>query len=823
MNYSILEIAKILEAETSGLTEATIDTLLTDSRSLVYPESSLFFAIRTQSNDGHRYIGQLYEKRVRNFVVEEIPQGNFDEHVNFIVVPNTTEALQKLSKHHRRLFDIPVVGITGSRGKTVVKEWLYQLLRSDYKIARSPRSYNSQIGVPLSIWDIDDNTDIAIIEAGISKIDEMATLADIIEPTVSVITNIGDEHEDGFNSIDEKCVEKLRLSRNSDFVVYNADNYTIANGLIDLSYGTQEIGWSKVQSDAPLFISSIMQHGKTTDIHYSYLFYVDTITVPFINANDIENVITCLATLCALKIPVTAQIKSRFANLAPTGSRIDVIEGVNNCMVVHDTYTSDYLSLLPSIDFMMRRATYNLATTIILSDVLNENIPEEVVYKNIADIIRLRHINRIIGVGEKISSNASQFPVGSRFFETTEEFLEAMSPSDFSNELILLKGAPQFGFERIYEMLEAKQHESVLEVNLDALTYNFNFYRSHLKPTTKIACMLKASGYGAGSLELAKTLQAQGASYIAVAAHDEGVDLRNAGITMPIMVLNPKVVNYRTLFEYRLEPEIFSFEILNEIIREAEKFGVNNYPIHIKLDTGMHRLGFVYEELPQLIEILKSQSFVKPVSAFSHLATADDFSQTDYSQAQLEYFDKCTDFLLGSFDFPIMRHILNTDGILRFPEHQYEMVRLGIGLYGVPTLGAGFDDKLKPVSLLKSVIIQIRDWEAGTTIGYGRRGILTRKSRIATIPLGYADGFNRHLGCGVGQVFVNGVRVPTIGNICMDIFMADETDVDCKVGDKIEIFGENITVTEVAEKLGTIPYEVLTSVSSRIKRIYYRE
>lgn len=823
MNYSILEIANILGASSQNLTDATIDTLLTDSRSLVYPEKSLFFAIKTKSNDGHNYIGQLYEKRVRNFVVERIPAGEFDSTTNFIVVDDTLAALQALARHHRNRFDIPVIGITGSRGKTIVKEWLFQLLRDDFSIVRSPRSYNSQIGVPLSVWDIDESTQIAIIEAGISRPDEMSAIASVIDPTITVITNIGDEHSEGFNSIEEKCTEKLRLSRSSQRIVYCTDDALIAGGIIDLCYGVQEIGWSQSQSDAPLFISSIMRHGNSTDIHFTYLMLGDTITIPFTASHDIENAITCLATLLAMNIPMSSDIKNRFRRLVATGSRMDVTEGVNNCMLIHDTYTGDYLSLAPSIDFMMRRTTATRTSTIILSDVLPESIPTDMVYQNIADMVNARRIARIIGIGEEIYQHRSLFSSRSKFFRTTDEMLAEMSPSDFANELILLKGAPEYGFGRIYEMLEAKQHETVLEVNLDALTYNYNFYRSRLEPTTKIVCMLKASGYGAGSLELAKTLQAQGAAYIAVAAHDEGVALRQAGITMPIMVLNPKVVNYKALFDYRLEPEIYSFAMLNEIIVEAQKFGISGYPIHLKLDTGMHRLGFVYEELPAVADILLSQNNVRPASIFSHLCTADEFEKTDYAHMQLDYFDRCTSYMLSRFDYPIMRHILNTDGILRFPDHQYEMVRLGIGLYGIPTLGAGYDDSLRPVSALHSVIIQIRRWEKGTTIGYGCHGVLQRDSTIATIPIGYADGFNRHLGRGVGEVVIAGHRCPTVGNICMDLCMVDVSDVDCRVGDKVEIFGENITATEIADKLGTIPYEVLTSVSTRVKRIYYRE
>ena len=823
MEYSIFEIADILGAKSENLNDSKIDILLTDSRSLVYPERSLFFALHTQSNDGHKYIGHLYEKGVRNFVVEKIPEGNYDNRTNFIVVDDSIKALQELAAYHRHRFNIPVIGITGSKGKTIVKEWLYQLLRDDMRIERSPRSYNSQIGVPLSVWDINENTQLAIIEAGISEPDEMQKLAEIIDPTITVVTNIGDEHSEGFSSIEEKCIEKLRLSRNSKSIVYNSDDPIISNGIIDLAYGKQEISWSKKISDAPLFISSIIKHRNSTDIHFSYLLYGETVTIPFTSSYDIENAIICIATLLSLRIQLTGEIKKRFMHLSPIGTRIDVIEGVNKSLLIYDTYTNDYESFVSSLDFMMRRTTANRTSTVILSDVLKENLPAEYVYGEIAEMLRMRHIDRFIGVGEEILSYRHLFGSNSKFYRTTDELLESMSPSDFSNELILLKGSPDFNFCKINEMLEARQHETVLEVNLDALVNNFNFYRSHLKPETKIVCMLKASGYGAGSYELAKTLQSQGAAYIAVAAHDEGVGLRNAGITMPIMVLNPKVVNYKALFENHLEPEIFSFEMCREIIHEAEKFGIENYPVHIKIDSGMHRLGFLYEELPELMKILNSQKFIRPVSMFSHLATADDFDKTDYARKQLEYFDKCCNRFMSGFDYPIIRHILNTDGIIRFPEYQYEMVRLGIGLYGIPTLGNGYDECLRPVSSLHSVIIQIREWQPGTTIGYGCHGIINRPSKIATIPIGYADGFNRHLSRGRGEVYINGKRVPTIGNICMDQFMADVTDVDCKVGDKVEIFGEHITATEIAEKLDTIPYEVLTSVSTRVKRVYFRE
>lgn len=824
MNYPILEIADIVNADSSSRLQVNceIDTLLTDSRTLTYPASSLFFAIRTDSNDGHRYVADLLRRGVRNFVVESIPEECREADANFIVVDNSLKALQQLAAHHRRRFNIPVIGITGSRGKTIVKEWLYQLLRDDYSIVRSPRSYNSQIGVPLSVWDIDENTELAIIEAGISRPNEMSELENIIRPTITVMTNIGDEHCEGFASIEEKCMEKLLLSRHSDYTVFNGDDEIMLNSIIALSYGNQEVNWSHTNTAAPIFISSVVRRTSTTTINFTYLYYGGAVTIPFTSKEDVENAIVCLATLLCLRVPIET-IEKRFVHLTPTGTRMDSTEGINDCQLIYDTYTSDYLSLQPALDFMSRRDTALRSRTIILSDVLPENRPTSVVYGKIAELLRLRNINRIIGIGPEISAHKDLFPDSSRFFNSTDEFLEQMRPDDFRKELILLKGAPEFEFSHIIEMLEARQHETVLEVNLDALVHNFNFYRSHLNPDTKIVCMLKASGYGAGSYELAKVLQQQGASYIAVAAHDEGADLRKAGITMPIMVLNPKVVNYQTLFDYHLEPEVFSFEMCREIIREARRFHIKHYPIHIKIDTGMHRLGFRLEELPQLVDMLQHQDNVSPASIFSHLATADDLESDAYAREQLAYFDACCEAFLPHFDHKVMRHILNTDGMLRFADHQYEMVRLGIGLYGVPTLGNGYDEKLRNVSSLYSVIIQIREWEAGTTIGYGRRGVLSRKSRIATIPIGYADGFNRKLGCRNGEVWINGKRVPTEGNICMDLFMADVTDVDCKVGDKVEIFGEHITPTEVADRIGTIPYEVLTSVSQRVKRIYYSE
>lgn len=825
MKYSASEIASVIKArEVTG--EAglqTVSILLTDSRSLTEPSESVFFAIRTRNNDGHRYMRPLYDRGVRCFVADHLPADMADAtDAVVMIVGDVTRALQMLARHHRSRFDIPVIGITGSRGKTTVKEWLYQLLANDYNIVRSPRSYNSQIGVPLSVWEIDSDTSLGIFEAGISLPDEMTSLQPIIKPGIGIITNIGQEHADGFRSLREKCDEKVLLMRDCDCIIYNGDDPVVAEAVNEACIPAKEIAWSMTDSDRPLFISSVRRHGDSTEISYSYLRKDGSVTIPFTDSRDVQNAIHCLAVMLYLNRPDDV-MASRMASLAAVGTRMEVKEGVNNCLVIYDSYTSDLNSLSPALDFMHRRQTGRRSTTVIISDVMHETLEPSRLYREVAALLERHGIDRVIGVGEEISAHSRYFAADSRFFPTTSALLAAVSPGDFDNELVLVKGSSRFNFGLVAEMLEARQHESVLEVNLDAVVHNFNAYRSMLRPTTGIVCMVKASGYGAGATEIAKTLQSQGAAYLAVAVADEGVELREAGITMPIMVMNPHVVNYKTLFAYNLEPEIYSFELLRDVVREGEKYGVTDYPVHIKLDTGMHRLGFVESDLPELIELLHAQKAVRPRSVFSHLATADCLDLDDYTLSQLESFDRMCGQIESRFNHSIMRHILNTAGIVRFPAHQYDMVRLGVGLYGVNPVDVPEAPHLRPVSSLRSVIISIKEWPAGTPVSYGCKGVVSRRSRVATVPIGYADGINRHLGNGAMRVWVNGHRCPTIGNICMDACMIDVTDVDCQTGDRVEIFGENVPVSELSDTLGTIPYEMLTSVSTRVKRIYYRE
>lgn len=825
MQYSIADICRILDIEAPA-SDRQVSILLTDSRSLTYPESSLFFAISTVTNDGHRYIHPLYEMGVRTFCVTHIPDDMADGSAPdavFLVVPDVTAALHRLSSYHRSLFSIPVIGITGSRGKTTVKEWLYQLLSADHNIVRSPRSFNSQIGVPLSVWEITPDTELAVFEAGISRRGEMSRLQQIIKPDVTIVTNVHSEHSEGFSSKRQKASEKIILAKDSRCIIYCADDPLIED-TIDASHTTAiRLGWSVSDPEAPLYVKVKSAADDCSELNYTYLGGHGTTSIPFNTEAEIQNAIHCLALMLYLGIDKDI-IAQRMPGLTRVGTRLNVIEGVNDCMVIYDSYTSDLHSLAPAIDFMTRRRTSRRTSTLILSDVMHETMSASRLYQAVAELVRCKNIDRIIGIGKEFMRHSRYFDSMASFYPDTATFMAQVSPGDFENELILIKGAPEFRFDLIADMLEARQHETVLEVNLDSIVHNFNLFRAMVRPTTGIVCMVKASGYGAGSYELAKTLQSQGASYLAVAVLDEGVDLRRAGITMPIMVLNPKVVNYRTLFAYNLEPEIFSLDILEEIIREGEKYGITDYPVHIKFDTGMHRLGFTRKDLPELIDILRRQKVIRPASAFSHLAAADDPMMDDYTMEQFRIFDEYCDTLQSAFRHHIMRHILNSTGISRFPQQQHDLVRLGICLYGIPTMNDGSQDGLRQVSSLTTTIISIKEWPEGTTIGYNRKGVCHRDSKIATIPVGYADGINRHLGNGGMQVMVRGVRCPSIGNICMDACMIDVTEVDgCQVGDRVEIFGPNIPVSEIANTLDTIPYEVLTSVSSRVKRMYYRE
>lgn len=819
MSNTIEEITSVLGVQRTGNTPAHIDWILTDSRSLCFPEETLFFALKTKRNDGHKYINDLYTRGVRNFVVSELPEDlSLYTEANFLQTASPLKSLQKLATRHREQFQVPVVGITGSNGKTIVKEWLYQLLSANYTITRSPRSYNSQIGVPLSVWLMNEHTQLGIFEAGISEMEEMEALAPIIRPTIGILTNIGGAHQENFSSLQDKCMEKLQLFKDCDVLIYNGDNELISNCVSKSLVTAREIAWSMKDTERPLFIEKIIKDETGTTIKYRYLGFFKEYRIPFIDDASIENSLHCLATALYLMIPPEV-IAERMAHLEPIAMRLEVKEGKNGCVLINDSYNSDFASLDIALDFMARRTEdKHRKRTLILSDILESGQTSKLLYRQVADLVHSRGVDRIIGVGKEISEASSRFNIEKLFFRSTSELLESDILANLRNEVVLIKGARAFQFDKITDLLELKVHETILEINLNALVNNLNYYRNKLKPETKMVCMVKASAYGAGSFEIAKTLEDHRVDYLAVAVADEGADLRKAGIQSSIIIMNPEITAFRTMFEYKLEPEVYSMHLLEELIKAAEREGVTNFPIHIKINTGMNRLGFEPTEIPQLIERLHRQSAVIPRSVFSHLVGSDAERFDPFTRKQIETFEKAAAELQSGFTHKILRHICNTAGIERYPGAQFDMVRLGIGLYGIDPFT---NQMLHNVTTLKTTILQIHNVAKEETVGYSRKGILSRDSRIAAIPIGYADGLNRHLGNGNGYCLVNGQKAPYVGNICMDVCMIDVTDIDCQEGDKAIIFGDNLPVTVLSDILDTIPYEILTSVSSRVKRIYY--
>lgn len=823
MEYSIKEIVGIIGAKANNLQDSTISILLTDSRRLSFPEQSLFFALKTKTNDGHRYIKELYKLRVRNFVVSDmLPEFESLQDANFLVVKDTLKALQKLAAYHRKRFNIPVIGITGSNGKTIVKEFLYQLLHREFNIVRSPRSYNSQLGVPLSVWQMSEKNTLGIFEAGISQPDEMENLRPIIAPTIGIITNIGEAHQENFISTTQKCLEKLTLFNDCEAIIYDGDDAFISNCIESACLSHKAIAWSRTDSEAPLYIEAIEKKENETVIRCTLLGLTQKYVIPFTDDASIENVIHCLAVMLFLK-PTSVNGVEKFAQLEPVAMRLDVKQGINNCMLINDTYNSDINSLDIALDFQQsRHVDKNLKCTLILSDILQSGTLPKSLYKKVADLVRRKKIDRIIGIGRDLKEYGSVFDMEKEFYNTTDDFLKSPTFRQFKNELILLKGSRHFHFERISELLEKKVHETILEVNLDAVVHNFNYYRSKLKPETKMVCMVKAFGYGAGSYELAKTLQEHRCDYLAVAVADEGEALRKEGISIPIIVMDPEFSSFNVLFERQLEPEVYSFRLLDALMKEAGRRGITSYPIHIKIDTGMHRLGFRPSDVREICQRLEQQSSLVVRSVFSHLVGSDSPEHDEFTRGQIRLFTQSAEALEAGLGYPVLKHILNSAGIERFTGHQMDMVRLGISLYGI-SASVSEAKKLQPVSSLKTTILQIRDVPAGDSIGYSRKTYAQRDLRVAILPIGYADGLDRHLSNGVGEVVINGTRCPIVGNICMDICMVDVTDADAQEGDTAIIFGSQLPVTEIADKLDTIPYEILTSISPRVKRIYYRE
>jgi alanine racemase len=807
--------------------------LLTDSRFLSNASDTIFVAIKGDRHDGHEFIEDLINKGVNTFIVDKSWYNKHPElhkTATFRVVENSVKALQKLALEHRNQFNFPVVGITGSNGKTIVKEWLSSILQQQFSLVKSPRSYNSQIGVPLSVWQINENHTLGIFEAGISLPTEMQNLQNIIQPEIGVFTNIGSAHSEGFRSLKQKITEKLRLFRQSKTLIYCQDyddlHEEIRLFLKAVNPTIKLIAWSKEQKG-----SIQIEIDKKKDFSLLKIYWNGEefdIRIPFIDDASIENSIHCFfASYEVLKSShnigqILKIIQDGLDALKPVAMRLELKEGINNCYLIDDSYNNDFGGLVMALNFMNQHHI-NRKKTIILSDVLQSGLKDADLYSKINELLIGTDIQKVIGIGPKITKNASSFEA-IECYENLSSFLEKVNLNSFKNELILVKGARHFSFEKIVNQLINKVHGTVFEINLDAITHNLNYYRSRVKTATKIMAMVKASAYGSGSTEIASLLQYHLVDYLAVAYTDEGVELRKNGIELPIMVLNPHPDTFGKLLEFNLEPELFSLNNLKDFQSFLDNLESNpsQIKVHLKLDTGMNRLGFIEKDLIELNKILAEDKRLIVASIFSHLAAADSKKHKEFSLQQIKTFERLSGKITNSLGYQPLKHIANSAGIIAYPEAGFDMVRLGIGLYGVESTET-VQKELMTVGSLKTKISQIKEVNAGETVGYGRVGKPERDSRIATISIGYADGFDRHLSAGKGKVWVNGTLCPTVGNICMDMSMIDITDAKAKEGDSVEIFGTNYSIFQMAKALDTIPYEILTKIGSRVKRVFFKE
>ncbi|MCY1718844.1 bifunctional UDP-N-acetylmuramoyl-tripeptide:D-alanyl-D-alanine ligase/alanine racemase [Prolixibacteraceae bacterium Z1-6] len=801
------------------VTQSIISKAVTDSRTYFKGSNPVFFALIGPSNNGHRYILQLQEKGMQVFVVSD--KSAINKKGTFILVDNTKTALQNLAAFTRNRFKYPVIGITGSNGKTIIKEWLHDILSSEYKIVRSPKSYNSQVGVPLSVLLMNDEFDLGIFEAGISEPGEMKNLEEIISPNIGVLTNIGDAHQENFVSTEQKLNEKLQLFKNCKSLVFRTDNDLINRQANEFckKHKIEKINWTLENRETAIRFSA----ERNTDNTQITAFYKDKtfkFTIPFTDDSAIENACHCFAYLLALPENPEKYI-SKFAQLQPIAMRLEIKQGINNCLLINDYYNSDLNSLTIALSVLQQQAAKeHLHKQVILSDIQQTGLDKEFLYKKVDELFRQWGIDRVIGIGPDISAHKNAFTIDAEFYHSRADFEERFLRNKFNSSVILIKGARQFEFEKISGLLQQKAHQTVLEINLNALINNLTVFKNLLKPETKIMVMVKAFSYGSGDVEIARLLQYQNVDYLAVAVADEGVQLRNAGITVPIIVMNPEQNSFQNIIDYHLQPNIYSLELLVNFTKAVSVNGLQNFPVHLKIDTGMNRLGLkTKHEISEIINSLKASNRLTIQSVFSHLAGSDDPELDEFTHHQFEQFEKCFEFISKSFPYKIDRHILNSAGIERFPEKQYNMVRLGIGLYGISQT----DLPLENIGTLKSTISQVKSVKTNETVGYNRKGKVNGRSKIAVVPIGYADGLDRKLSNRNGQAFVNGNRVPIIGNICMDMLMLDVSGTNAKPGDTVEFFGPNISITELAEKVGTIPYEILTGISQRVKRIYVQE
>jgi Alr-MurF fusion protein len=815
--YTVQELCKVINGTflvQEG--DGNIEHLAFDTRRLQQPATSLFFAIRTEQNNGHNYLIAAFRKGVRNFVVSEPVDTNLFPQSNIIKVDDVLAALQQIAAHHRKQYNYPVIGITGSNGKTIVKEWLYQLLQDDFNIVRSPKSFNSQIGVALSVWLMKQDNELGLFEAGISKPGEMEQLKAMIQPTIGLITNLGEAHDEGFTSRDQKLLEKLRLFNDAEKVIGPFD-------LLKGNFDSDKIFTWGYQPDADLLVTKIYRSVSAAAITTKYSGNEISIDIPFTDDASIENAICCLSVLLQLGTEV-ATIKERFTHLHSVDMRLQLMHGINECLVVNDSYSADTVSLKIALDFMQQQSS-GLKRTAILSDFFETGRTKEDLYTVIARLLREHKIEKLITVGREMGEWVPGLMenIEVRSFATVDDLLLDFRSSLFFKEIILIKGARKFGFERIVQLFEKKMHQTVLEINLNALAHNLKEYKRILKPTTKIMAMVKAFAYGSGGAEIASVLQYHNIDYLGVAYADEGVELIKAGINTPVMVMNAEESSFQSIVDYNLQPVIYSFDLLAKFQAYLEEQAMAEYPVHIEIETGMNRLGFALTELKELGKKLATGNRFHVESVFSHLAASEEQAQDDFTLLQAQRFEEACSILKEDIPYSFLRHISNSAAIVRHPGLQMDMVRLGIGLYGIEIDHKELLD-LDAVATLRSTIAQLKHVKAGESISYNRLGVVHRDSLIATIRVGYADGYSRQFGNGKGKMLINGKLAPVIGTICMDMTMVDVTDIPgVKEGEEVIVFGPALDVGKVASWINTIPYEIMTGVSQRVKRIYFHE
>jgi alanine racemase len=796
-----------------GSTDSVIAHVSIDSRSQVQDGQTLFFALKGPRHDGHRFLEEVYQKGGRYFVVSEIPEP-IHESATYIQVNNTLRALQVFTQKYREQFQFPIVGITGSNGKTIIKEWLNFLLSPDYHIIKSPKSYNSQVGVPLSVLGINEQHNFGIFEAGISTVNEMHFLQKMIQPTIGILTNIGSAHDEGFSSIAEKIKEKLKLFHDVEILIYRR-NKTIESFI---PKHIKTFTWSSGDFAADVTAHPQIKNGKNTlNLCYKEVCYA--LEIPFSDDASVENLTHCVVAMMYLGYDVD-EIQRRVRNLYPIEMRLQVKKGIRNCIVIDDSYSADFQSLKIALD-VLENQTQHQKKTVILSDIVQSGLDEEELYSRISRLLITHKVNRVIVIGPTISKYQKKF-INCSPFLSTDDFIQDLDRLGFDRETVLIKGARVFGFERIVKRLEEKTHDTVLEINLEALSHNLNFYKSKIPKNCRLMVMIKAFGYGNGGVEIAKLLEYHRVHYLGVAFTDEGVQLKQNGVKTPIMVLNPEQSSFDALIQYGLEPEIYSFRVLESFKKRIKEFGLNHYPIHIKIDTGMHRLGFMPDEIPQLISLLKHDVTVRVESVLSHMATSDDANDSTFAEQQIELFKSTAFQFKDALSADIILHLLNTSGISNYSEATFNMVRLGIGLYGISNHPKE-QNSLQQVATLKSVVSQIRTIPKGDSVGYGRSFIAERETKVATIPVGYADGIKRAWGNSKGWVSINGFRAPIIGRVCMDMLMVDVTSISCFEGDEVILLGTDPTINDMAKALDTIPYEIISTLSHRLKRVFYRE